>query len=71
MRIPSVGAFVAVGSVEGGGMTYLLIRLVQVFGGLGVMAYGFTWFYYWARPRRELHTEWLWRSILDMFRQAR
>lgn len=52
-------------------MTYLVIRLVQVFAGFGVMAYGFTWFFYWARPRRELHTRWLVRSILDMWRAVR
>jgi len=53
------------------GAGYLLLRLVEVFGSLAVILYGFTWFLYRARNRREGHTAWLVRSIVDMFRQAR
>ena len=53
------------------GASYLLLRMVEVFGSLAVILYGFTWFYYSARDRREGHTTWLVRSILDMWRGIR
>jgi len=48
------------------GAGYLLLRLVEVFGSLAVILYGFTWFLYRARDRREGHTRWLVRLVLDM-----
>lgn len=53
------------------GAGYLLLRLVEVFAGLGVILYGFSWFLYRARDRREGHTRWLVRSVLDMVRGIR
>jgi len=53
------------------GAGYLLLRLVEVFGSLAVILYGFTWFVYWARDRREGHTAWLVRLVLDMWRGVR
>lgn len=53
------------------GAGYLLLRMVEVFGSLAVILYGFTWFLYRARDRREGHTTWLVRSMLDMLRGVR
>jgi hypothetical protein len=53
------------------GAGYLLLRLVEVFGSLAVILYGFTWFLYRARDRREGHTRWLVGLVLDMVRGVR
>ena len=53
------------------GAGYLLLRMVEVFGSLAVILYGFTWFLYRARDRREGHKRWLVRLILDMWRAVR
>lgn len=48
------------------GAGYLVLRMVEVFGSLAVILYGFSWFVYRARDRREGHSTWLVRSILAM-----
>lgn len=52
-------------------MSRLLFGCVLTFGGVGGVCYGFTWFAYWARPRRVSHTRWLLGSMLDTWRNLR